>query len=236
MSEDHGMPQGPLKPAHGDDRTPADAEFGVVEMHAPIFRELAEPRDGYEPIQVWWVFAVMALLGWGGWYLGTYSGDFRPDVYDERPGAAAAVAAPVTALVDPLVLGKRVYTNCMSCHQADGRGVQGNYPPLAGSEWVRGDDATLARILLHGLQGEVTVSGLRFNQVMPAWGRFKDEQIAAVLTFIRASWGNGAAAVEPATIASVRAATTARRQPWTMAELRQAGEASAPGRAAAAAR
>jgi mono/diheme cytochrome c family protein len=171
---------------------------------------------------MWWVFAVMALLGWGGWYLGTYSGNFQPDVYDERPGVAAAQVGAPAPQADPMILGKRLYANCQACHQAGGEGVEGTYPPLRGSEWVTGDPETVVRILLHGAQGSMEVQGKAYNQAMPAWKHLKDDQLAAVATYVRGSWGNTAAPVSVETVAAVRAATSGRTQPWTMADLKRA--------------
>ena len=108
-----------------------------------------------------------------------------------------------------MVLGRRVYNNCMACHQRDGLGVAGNYPPLAGSEWVGGSPAVLSALLLHGLEGVVEVSGETYNQVMPKWSHLTDEQIAAVLTFIRESWSTRPGRSRPSW--SRRCA----RRPWT---------------------
>ena len=117
--------------------------------------------------------------------------------------------------------GKAVYgTTCAACHQATGDGVSGVFPPLAGSEWVTGDEAKLARIVLHGLTGPVEVAGETYAGMMPPWGgALKDPELAAVLTYIRSSWGNKATPVTAAKIASIRAATTARTTPWTAPEL-----------------
>jgi len=196
------------------------AEHDPVRIHEPIYRELAEPRDGHEPTPMWLVFFVMALLGWGGYYLGIYSGGFRADVYTEQIGHAKAQAEPApTAPEDPMVLGRRVFNNCMSCHQKDGAGVPGAYPPLAGSEWVAGEPAVLAGIVLHGLEGGITVAGAQFDNAMPAWDRLSDEEIAAVLTYVRASFGNASPPVDPATVAAVRSATSDRTRAWKVAEL-----------------
>lgn len=222
-----------------DDLTTEQADNGtpVIDLHEPIYREMAEPRDGYEPMPTWLVFLCLAIMGFGGWYLGTFSGGFLPDAYDETGWRASAPAATesAAAAADPMVLGKRVYNNCMACHQRDGSGVAGNYPPLAGSEWVAGSEATLAALLLHGLEGSITVRGESYNQVMPAWGHLTDQQIASVLTYIRSSWGNDAGAVEPDLVASVRAQTSDRTRPWRADDLRgfqfeqpAAGEAEQP--------
>jgi mono/diheme cytochrome c family protein len=201
-----------------------DATPEVIPMHHPIMRELDEPTDGFEPTPVWLMLIYFTLIGWGGWYLAMNSGDFTAGVLTDglmTPGAGAAAAAPPPP-ADPMTLGRRIYNNCTTCHQADGNGVPGAFPPLAQSEWVLGGEDTLVRILLHGAQGPMTVRGNTYNSEMPAWGQLRDEQIAAVLTFIRASWGNAAAPVEPATVARIREASGRRTQPWTAAELRAA--------------
>jgi mono/diheme cytochrome c family protein len=105
--------------------------------------------------------------------------------------------------------------NCAVCHQAAGTGLPGVFPPLAGSSWVGGRDAALVQILLHGVQGALTVKGTTYNSAMPAFGsQLSDAQIAAVLTYIRSQWGNKAAAVNPTFVSAQRAATTARSGPW----------------------
>jgi cbb3-type cytochrome c oxidase subunit III len=119
--------------------------------------------------------------------------------------------------------GKTVYsTTCAACHQATGEGVEGTYPPLANSEWVNGDDAKVVRIVLHGLTGPVEVAGETYAGMMPPWGGvLKDPDIAAVLTYVRSSWGNKAAPITTAKVAAIRAGTTSRAAPWTAAELAQ---------------
>jgi mono/diheme cytochrome c family protein len=134
-----------------------------------------------------------------------------------KPVASATVAAAKEQLPD----GKQVFsTTCAACHQATGEGVPGVYPPLAGSEWVNGEDAKVIRILLHGVTGPIEVAGETFNSMMPPWGgTLKDADIAAVLTYVRSQWGNKGAPITAAKVASIRAATSTRTTPWTAAEL-----------------
>ena len=141
-----------------------------------------------------------------------------------RISLALALAALLPAAAHaPAADGKKVYSStCAACHQPTGQGASGTYPPLAGSEIVTGDEAKLIRVVLHGLTGEIEVQGETFNGAMPAWGpTLKDDDIAAVLTYVRSAWGNKAAPVTPATVAQIRAATKARTSPWTAAELAQ---------------
>jgi len=111
--------------------------------------------------------------------------------------------------------------NCAACHGRDGRGVPGTFPPLSGSEWVAANASTPIRIVLHGLQGHIQVEGRGFNGVMPAFGaRLSDQELAAVLSYVRSAWGNGAAAVQPSSIAEVRRADAGRVRAMSPDELR----------------
>jgi cbb3-type cytochrome c oxidase subunit III len=140
-----------------------------------------------------------------------------------KSSAKPAAAATATTAASKLPDGKVVYaTTCAACHQATAEGVPGVYPPLAGSEWVNGDEAKVVRILLHGVTGPIEVAGETFNGMMPPWGgTLKDDDIAAVLTYVRSTWGNKGAPITAAKVASIRAATTSRTTPWTSAELAQ---------------
>ncbi len=120
--------------------------------------------------------------------------------------------------------GEMVYEMaCLPCHQPEGKGLPGVYPPLAGSEWVRGDAARLIKIVLHGLTGPLTVTGQSFGGPgavpMPAMGGLSDEQIADVLTFVRGTFGPGAGSVKAAEVQAARTAAGQREMPWTEPEL-----------------
>jgi mono/diheme cytochrome c family protein len=195
----------------------------VQQIHGPIYREKAEPRDGYQPIPMWLLLPVFALLLWGGWYLGAHS--WRLSSRSIR-WFAALTSLPVDGPqpLDPMLLGRRVYASCASCHQADGQGVAGAYPPLAGAEWVTGDPRVLSRILLHGLEGPISVRGAVYSGVMPAWANLSDAEIAAVLTYIRNSWGNEAGDVPSDLVAEVRRSVSTRTTPWSAEELDQIAE------------
>jgi mono/diheme cytochrome c family protein len=193
----------------------------VIPLHRAVMREMAEPRDGLEPVPVWLILGFLTLAGWAGYYIATNSGGFAPDQYNEKAMFAAQQTGPPKP-VDPMVLGRRVFNNCVTCHQQDGAGVAGTYPPLAGSEFVAGPPEQLAALLLHGLNGPLQVKGATYNGEMPEWGsKLSDEQIAAVLTYIRASFGNSAPPVSADLVKQVREASSSRSRPWTEAELRQ---------------
>ena len=125
--------------------------------------------------------------------------------------------------------GKRIYeAECASCHQSDGQGVPGAFPPLDGAGWVTGEKGQLIRILLHGLSGTVRVQGSLYNGLMPAWGAvLSDEEIAEVTTYVRTSWSNDASAISAEEVARVRRATEERQAMWTAVELKSGGERGA---------
>lgn len=139
--------------------------------------------------------------------------------------ATPSTETPTSASTDSAQLnaGQAVYQRiCIACHLPTGTGLPPLYPPLAGSDIVTSDPAILARIVLHGLQGPLTVNGRTFNSVMPGQGAaLSDADIAAVLTYIRNTWGNSAAPVTPEVVAAERAAYPGRTQTWTWAELNQ---------------
>jgi len=117
--------------------------------------------------------------------------------------------------------GAEVFTRCAACHQATGQGMPGTYPPLAGSEWLLNNPEVPIRIVLHGLQGAITVKGATFNNAMtPFAEQLSDAEIAAVLTYERSSWGNSASAVTAEQVKAVRAATASQTTPWKPDDLK----------------
>ncbi len=109
--------------------------------------------------------------------------------------------------------------SCAACHQLTGLGMEGLAPPLADSEWVLGPSDRLMRIVLHGIRGKIGVMGRNYEMEMPALNVFDDEQIAAVLTYIRREWEHGASPVDVGAVKKARDATTHRNEAWTEAEL-----------------
>lgn len=96
------------------------------------------------------------------------------------------------------------YSYCGICHQQDGKGASGRYPPLAGADWVTGDKERLIGIVLNGLEGPIDVNGETYNNVMPQHSFLSDEDIAVVLTYVRQNFGNNADTVRVAEVAQVR--------------------------------
>ena len=119
--------------------------------------------------------------------------------------------------------GKIIYDAlCLNCHQPDGNGLPGIYPPLVNSEWVTGDKDALIKMIMHGLIGPITVAGQEYGRVvpipMPPSG-LNDQQIAEVLTYVRSQYGKGASGVTPAEVEAIRSQNRGRTALWTLEEL-----------------
>ncbi len=125
-------------------------------------------------------------------------------------------------------LGQMVFYkegSCMTCHRDHGKGVTGIYPPLVGSEWVTGEKDRLIKLTLHGIWGPIRVAGKQYEPArgvppMTAIGMmFTDSEIAAVLTYVRNSWGNDAATIRESDVAKIRSETRSRRKFYNPEEL-----------------
>jgi len=115
-------------------------------------------------------------------------------------------------------------TSCAGCHGNNGKGAARMGPPLAGSEWVVGDEVRLSLIMLHGLEGPIEVAGKKYDApeilpVMPSHSTMDDAAIASILTYIRNEWGNQAPPVTGRTVSSTRHLNQGRVYPWSAAEL-----------------
>lgn len=140
----------------------------------------------------------------------------------EAPAADTPAGEPTTTVAGGPD-GQALYGRCAACHQPNGAGLAGAFPPLSASEWVTGNAEVPIRVVLHGLQGEINVAGSTYNSVMLPYGgtgEMNDAEVAAVLTYVRSSFGNSASAVTADEVAAVRAATSGRTTPWTAEELK----------------
>lgn len=119
---------------------------------------------------------------------------------------AVAIAGADKATMDR---GAKVYKGyCSTCHQANGQGLSTIYPPLAKSDWFKNTPKEkVIEAVVYGLKGPITVNGKKFNGVMnPLPSNYKDEDIAAVITYVYNSWGNPGTVVTVADVQKVKAA------------------------------
>ncbi|MEQ4618797.1 MAG: cytochrome c [Corticimicrobacter sp.] len=112
--------------------------------------------------------------------------------------------------------GRRIYADaCLSCHQPLGQGLSTVFPPLRGTDWVTGSPERLILAVLHGITGPIQVNGTTFNSFMPGFGQqLDDEELVAVLNYIRNSWGNQGSPLDTSLVANVRQRSATRQSPW----------------------
>ena len=166
------------------------------------------------------------------------------DKWSEKPVEAAASriqgtigpepienpAPPAPAHLNPaeqkqFLAGHEIYfrdAHCATCHQADGKGLDPAFPPLYDSIFVHGDPERLMKLTLHGVMGPFELNGKKFNgqvPMTPFGGMLDDKEMAAVLTYVRNSFGNKASAITPEQVAKVREATKDQKGFFQMEDL-----------------
>ncbi len=159
-------------------------------------------------VPIWLIVLTVMLLYVGALYFDDHGGWFHPQVYGPYRSYAELERYQPKGDGGLFSQGRVVYNKtCVACHQTTGLGTPGQFPPLAGSEWVNEPDpGRMIRAVLNGLQGPIKVEGHDFNNVMVPWNSLSDEDIAAVITYVRgnAEWGNKASAVTPERVKAVR--------------------------------
>ncbi len=202
-------------------RNPADLDQSVA-----LGAESPEPKAKPVAVPVWLIVLFFLLLYWGMIYFDHNSGWFDAQVYAPyRSLEEVQAMQPVSGPPSLAQLGLQVYNKptCVACHQSNGKGLPGQFPPLVQSHWIlEPEPGRIIRIVLDGLSGPLQVEGQNFNGAMVPWKDvLSDEEIAAVLTYVRqnAEWGNKAPAVTPERVKEVRAKVKSRNQPWTPEEL-----------------
>jgi mono/diheme cytochrome c family protein len=219
MSDQNPLVHSPTPPRPDEAIQPDAPDF--VEM--PEVAHLSTER---EPFPLWlYLVCGFALFLAGSSFTGV--GNFSLGMLDQGPGGPVGPSPSSlqqqAVSTNPMDIGKALYGgNCANCHQGTGMGQPGSYPPLVASEWVMGSKERLAAIMLHGISGPLTVKGDTFStQVMPGWGGvFSDEKLAAIMTYIRGTWGNTEDPVKPEEVAAARAKFTAQGStPYSEAQL-----------------
>lgn len=194
--------------------------------------EQAEPTadSNSAAIPIWLTGLLAVLVYWSCNFTDNRGGNFSPLVYAPYTSTnQLAEFLPKSGGDELFKQGRLVFNkNCAPCHQESGSGNPSTFvPPLAGSEIVDTSGPNrLIRLVLDGLSGPLKVKGADFGTAaMPPWKpAMNDTEIAAVLTYIRGSWGNKAAAVTPEQATAIRAKEKSRNDPWTWPELEKISE------------
>ena len=177
----------------------------------------SRPGDAFEPsraetpapIPTWAWVLFLVVVAWGMWYVATEYRTYRAAAATAPPSSPAPPAAGGAGTAGQpawAALGEQVFGNkCAACHQLSGQGLPGVFPPLKGSAVVTSSDPTEhLRTVLHGLTGK-TIGGVAYATPMPAFAdQLSDEEVAAVLSYERTSWGNQAPPVKPEDVVARR--------------------------------
>ena len=195
-----------------DLRPDLDETINVPEAHAALSssagaagREKSLRENGMEPVTLYLIVISAIIVLAGGAVMGQAGAFFGynelvKDGYmrGKSPIAEEDPVIPLAALAFLQKEGQKNYSACSGCHQPSGAGQPGSIPPLAGSEWVNGNTEKLLLIMHNGVQGPIEVAGATYSTQMEAIGaNFGPKEMAAVMTYIRTSWGNTGDIVTP---------------------------------------
>ena len=183
----------------------------------------AEPTATRSAAPMWIIVVTLLVIFVGGYYFDQHSGWFNAKVYTPYANAEQLETyQPKSGEQAARARGKAVYENvCGICHAVDGTGKPAQAPTLIGSDFVIAKGFNrLAHIPLMGLNGPIKVQGKDWNMAMAAMGAaLPDDDLAAVLTYIRSSWGNQAGPVTGDDIKKIRAAMPKGSAPMTHDQL-----------------
>lgn len=164
------------------------------------------------PVPTWAWVLLLVIVGWSMFYIAQ---QWNPPeefantpTYGALPQPEGSASQQRVASSDKASLGASLYrTSCANCHQANGQGVPGAFPPLADDPVVMADDPTRhIEVILFGMQGE-PINGVEYSAAMPPWSeQLSDEEVAAIVNHERTSWGNDASTVTKEDVAEVREA------------------------------
>ncbi len=229
MAEDKKKQEFMEQPLEGEPtRTNGPREYDVEALHRDQLQGPGAEKSVSSlnfPLPLVALFLVIGFIS--GAYLMSGGGGDRAGA-----GAEAGPAQELTFVEQ----GEKVYGRiCQACHQGNGLGIAGQYPPLAGSEWVINGNKVPILIVLHGLQGPIEVKGNNYNGNMAPWAtQLSDDDVAAVLTYVRQAWGNTASEVSPQAVAAARELFGNDHPQWTADELLEIGLSTDAGGGAAA--
>ncbi|MCS1409514.1 MAG: Cytochrome c-552 [Verrucomicrobia subdivision 3 bacterium] len=185
-----------------------------------------EPTASRAPVPAVFFVVFVVLFYLSTLYLDSNAGGFDANVYEPFASYDVVKAIQPKGNLDlRFEKGRMAYAAyCSPCHQNNGAGRPGQFPPLAGSDWVTAEGPNrIIRVVLNGLMGPIVVSGQDWNPPaqMLSWRELSDEEIACIVTYIRgqSEWGNHASAVTAEQVAAIRAEVVTRNTPWTQAEL-----------------
>ena len=200
----------------------AQDEHGRVRIEAIVAASWLDEEDGMKILDA---ASQMPVDDWMGDTYQTAMAHLQGKSLDEKQ-EEMAVTSLEGADRDLYLKGRNIYSRdgyCQTCHQVDGRGLSASqFPPLTGTAWVTGSEERLIKVVLKGLLGPMTLQGKEYPgdvPMTPFEGLLDDEEVAAVLTYVRNSFGNEASVISPEKVAEVRAAIADKEGYYSPAEL-----------------
>ncbi len=194
----------------------------LLETHTRTFAKAEGNGEGNLSIPIIATAVFTLLFVFGGIYHSRYSADYDPMVFNPEGAPASLGPAAEGGGIEVKLDGEKLYKrNCVACHQADGQGLPGAFPPLVGSAWVRGEPDRMVAIMLNGLSGSIEVAGNTYNSIMtPFSALLDDDEIAAIATYVRSNpdWGNNADRVSTEKVTELRSAHE-RGNAWKAEEI-----------------
>ena len=190
----------------------------LVDEHVRLNNIKHEPTKGFLQAPLIFVFVFGCLIFVCSIQLAHTTNDFQlhppKEIVELTPEEKEALR-----LERKISSGEKVFAvRCASCHQANGLGIAGQYPPLDGSNWVTSDPGIISNIILKGLKGEIVVKGETYGTsaaVNMAAVAISDREIANVVTYVRQAWGNNAEEIFEDEVASIRSESAEQQDQWT---------------------
>jgi mono/diheme cytochrome c family protein len=190
----------------------------LVDEHVRLNKIKHEPTKGFLQAPLIFVFVFGCLIFVCSIQLAHTTNDFQlhppKEIVELTPEEKEALR-----LERKISSGEKVFAvRCASCHQANGLGIAGQYPPLDGSNWVTSDPGIITNIILKGLKGEIVVKGETYGTsaaVNMAAVAISDREIANVVTYVRQAWGNNAEEIFEDEVASIRSESAEQQDQWT---------------------
>jgi len=139
-----------------------------------------------------------------------YLGDRSQPNLNAVTAATNAAASGTLTQQDQIQAGQALFAGtCSVCHQANGEGLPGVFPPLARSDYLTADPRRAIDFVLHGLTGKITVNGSEYNSVMPPMNQLNDDEVANILTYVLNSFGNSGGRILTEDVKKARATKSA---------------------------
>ena len=224
MSEDFTKQNG-----SPDSKDLSDEE--IVKSHVELSKNKHEPTKNFliAPLVFVFVFGCLIFVCSIQLAHSTNSFQLHPPV---KVVELSAEEKEALRLERKIASGEKIFAaRCASCHQVNGLGIEGQFPPLVASEWVSADPGVIANIILKGLKGEILVNGVKYGTsaaVNMAAVPISDREIANVSTYVRQAWGNTSAEVSEDLVSEIRSEFSSKQDQWLGDELKSLYSTSFP--------